>query len=124
MEAFPNLESLSDEELNQMIEDLRREENEISFERRKLQGQIDILRSGVAGSGKLDVSSLAKALTGKAPPADIPEETARELAELEEQEKEISMRRRLLHGRIDLLRTELVVRLQRQTAADAVEDGA
>ena len=124
MDAFPNLDSLSDAELKQMIEDLSREENEISFERRKLQGQIDILRSGVAGSGELDVSSLAKALTGKAPPADIPEDTARELEELERQEKEISMRRRLLHGRIDLLRTELVVRLQRQTAHGGADDGA
>ena len=32
--------------------------------------------------------------------------------ELEEQEREISYQRRLLHGKIDILRAELVARLQ------------
>jgi hypothetical protein len=33
--------------------------------------------------------------------------------DLTEEEQEISYRRRLLHGRIDMLRTELVARLQK-----------
>ncbi|BBL78893.1 hypothetical protein RxyAA322_07470 [Rubrobacter xylanophilus] len=38
------------------------------------------------------------------------EELRRELAALEAEEREVSRRRRLLHGRIDLLRAELVRR--------------
>ena len=34
-----------------------------------------------------------------------------------EEEQEVSYRRRLLHGRIDILRAELVSRLQRQVEA-------
>ena len=34
------------------------------------------------------------------------------IGELEEQEREISYQRRLLHGKIDILRAELVARLQ------------
>ena len=33
--------------------------------------------------------------------------------ELEQQEREVSYQRRLLHGKIDILRAELVARLQR-----------
>jgi len=33
--------------------------------------------------------------------------------ELEEQEREVSYQRRLLHGKIDILRAELVARLQK-----------
>ena len=33
--------------------------------------------------------------------------------DLEQQEREVSYERRLLHGKIDILRAELVVRLQR-----------
>lgn len=39
------------------------------------------------------------------------------IAKLEEEENEVSFRRRLLQGRIDILRAELVARLQRQVAA-------
>lgn len=39
-----------------------------------------------------------------------PEELRRELASLEAEERELSRRRRVLHGRIDLLRAELVRR--------------
>ena len=34
------------------------------------------------------------------------------IGELEEQEREVSYQRRLLHGKIDILRAELVARLQ------------
>ena len=36
------------------------------------------------------------------------------VAELEAEEREISRRRRLLHGKLDILRAELVLRLQRK----------
>ena len=37
--------------------------------------------------------------------------------DLETQEHEVSYQRRLLHGKIDILRAELVARLQRQVGA-------
>jgi hypothetical protein len=37
--------------------------------------------------------------------------------ELEKEEDEISFRRRMLHGRIDILRAELVARLREQVSA-------
>jgi hypothetical protein len=39
------------------------------------------------------------------------------IAELEKEEDEISFRRRVLHGRIDILRAELVARLREQVSA-------
>jgi hypothetical protein len=41
------------------------------------------------------------------------EELKKLIDELEEQEREVSYQRRLLHGKIDILRAELVARLQR-----------
>lgn len=38
------------------------------------------------------------------------------VAELEAEEREISRRRRILHGKLDILRAELVMRLQRKHA--------
>ena len=37
----------------------------------------------------------------------------KEIDQLKEQEREISYQRRILHGKIDILRAELVARLQR-----------
>ena len=45
MEPLPDLASLSDEELKELIDDLEREESDISYRRRLLQGRIDILRA-------------------------------------------------------------------------------
>ena len=42
--------------------------------------------------------------------------------DLTEEEQEISYRRRLLHGRIDMLRTELVARLQQSEGKSVLED--
>ena len=41
---------------------------------------------------------------------------------LTEEEQEISYRRRLLHGRIDMLRTELVARLQKSEGRSVLEE--
>ena len=40
------------------------------------------------------------------------DELKRLIEQLEEEEREVSYRRRLLHGKIDILRAELVARLQ------------
>jgi hypothetical protein len=51
--------------------------------------------------------------------ASLPDAELRELiAELKKEEDELSYRRRILHGKIDILRAELVARLQR-----SIEDG-
>jgi hypothetical protein len=76
--TFPDLGSLSDKELKQLIEDLTAEENEISYKRRVLHGKIDILRAELVNrlrqkreSGESlisgdDVQQLTEILAGKA----------------------------------------------------------
>ncbi len=85
-DTFPDLGSLSDEELKELIDKLTKEENEISYTRRVLHGKIDILRAelvnrlrqkreqgGTLFSGD-DVSRLTEILAGRAegPPEDEP----------------------------------------------------
>ncbi len=78
MEALPDLATLSDEDLKKLIEDLTREEQEVSYRRRLLHGKIDILRAelvarlqkteGRSVLDAVDVASLTDILTGKASP--------------------------------------------------------
>ncbi len=78
MEPLPNLTALSDAELKQLIDDLKREEDEVSYRRRILHGKIDILRAELVArlqksGGKsvleqVDVQSLTEILASKAPP--------------------------------------------------------
>jgi hypothetical protein len=78
MEPLPDLATLSDEDLKKLIDDLTREENEVSYRRRILHGKIDILRAELvarlqATEGKsvldaVDVDSLTEILAGKAAP--------------------------------------------------------
>jgi hypothetical protein len=82
MEPLPDLAALSDEELKSLIDDLQREEQEVSYRRRLLHGKIDILRAELvarlqqqegAGEGPLsevDVDKLAAILAGKAAPPE------------------------------------------------------
>lgn len=81
MEPFPDLPSLSDDDLKQLIDELTKEELEVSYRRRMLHGKIDLLRAELqarlretGGKGvldKVDVDRLAAILAGKAaPPAD------------------------------------------------------
>lgn len=81
MEAFPDLASLSDDDLKQLIDDLTQEEHEVSYRRRILHGKIDLLRAelqarlretgGKSVLEQVDVDRLAAILAGKAaPPAD------------------------------------------------------
>ena len=44
-DTFPDLGSLTDKELKDLIDNLTAEENEISYKRRVLHGKIDILRA-------------------------------------------------------------------------------
>ncbi len=87
VDTFPDLGSLSDEELKELIDRLTEEENEISYRRRVLHGKIDILRaelvnrlrqkreSGDTLISGADVEQLTEILAGKAPdppPEDRP----------------------------------------------------
>jgi hypothetical protein len=77
---FPDLASLSDGELRQLIRDLVQEEHEVSYRRRLLHGRIDILRAELVArlqktEGKsiledVDVDRLTAILTAKAPPRE------------------------------------------------------
>ena len=78
MEPLPDLASLSDEQLKQLIDELQQEEHEVSYRRRILHGQIDILRAELVvrlkSSGgrtvldEVDVARLTEILAGKASP--------------------------------------------------------
>ena len=88
-DTFPDLGSLSDEELKDLIDKLTEEENEISYKRRVLHGKIDILRAELVNrlrqkrergdslfSGD-DVAQLTEILAGKAQASeDEPEDPA------------------------------------------------
>ena len=45
MDTFPDLGSLSDEDLKDLIQQLTEDEQEVSYKRRILHGKIDILRA-------------------------------------------------------------------------------
>ncbi|HEU0303237.1 MAG TPA: hypothetical protein VFR32_01520 [Gaiellaceae bacterium] len=78
MDVFPDLATLSDDDLDRMIAELEAEENEISYKRRLLHGKLDILRAEkiarTKGKGEktladeVDVDRLSEILSGKAPP--------------------------------------------------------
>jgi hypothetical protein len=79
MDTFPDLGSLSDQELKDLIKQLTAEEQEISYKRRILHGRIDILRAELVNrlrkkheggedviSGA-DVQQLSDILAGRVP---------------------------------------------------------
>jgi hypothetical protein len=78
VEALPDLATISDEQLRELIKTLLEEEQEVSFRRRILHGKIDILRAELVArlqksGGKsvleqVDVESLTAILASKAPP--------------------------------------------------------
>jgi hypothetical protein len=45
VDVLPDLTKLADDDLDRLIEELERKESEVSYERRMLQGKIDILRA-------------------------------------------------------------------------------
>jgi hypothetical protein len=76
VEPLPDLGSLSDVELKELIDALKQKEQEVSYERRILHGKIDILKAelvarlqksgGTSVLEHVDVESLTDILTGKA----------------------------------------------------------
>jgi len=83
VDALPDLDTLSDKELRDLIHRLMEDERTVSYERRILHGKIDILRAELqsrlkqeVGEGKsplheVDVDKLAEILASKAlPPAE------------------------------------------------------
>jgi hypothetical protein len=78
VEALPDLASMSDEQLRELIRELVQEEQEVSYRRRILHGKIDILRAELvarlqSSGGKsvldeVDVETLTSILASKAPP--------------------------------------------------------
>jgi hypothetical protein len=80
VEPLPDLATLSDADLKALIDDLQREEHEVSYRRRLLHGKIDILRAELVarlqkqvGAGEsplsdVDVDKLTEILAGKAAP--------------------------------------------------------
>ena len=79
MDTFPDLGSLSDQELKDLIQQLTEEELEISYRRRILHGKIDILRAELVNRLRkkheggedvitgADVAALTDILAGRAP---------------------------------------------------------
>ena len=82
MDTFPDLGSLTDQELKDLIKELTEEERDISYKRRLLHGKIDILRAELVNrlrkkdqSGELvisgaDVQQLTDILAGRVPAAE------------------------------------------------------
>ena len=78
VEPLPDLASLSDEQLKELIGELEAKEHDVSYRRRILHGQIDILRAELVArlktsGGKtvldeVDVARLTEILAGKASP--------------------------------------------------------
>jgi hypothetical protein len=80
VEAFPDLASLTDDDLKRLIDELTTEELEVSYRRRILHGKIDLLRAelqarlrttgGKSVLDEVDVDRLAAILAGKAAPPE------------------------------------------------------
>jgi hypothetical protein len=81
MDTFPDLGSLTDEELKDLIQQLTEEELEVSYKRRILHGKIDILRAELVNRLRkkheggedvitgADVEKLTNILAGRVPAA-------------------------------------------------------
>jgi hypothetical protein len=134
VELFPDLSTLSDPDLDRMVAELERQEDAISQRRRLLHGRIDILRAERVARIKVKVEDGALPMpsqdvtlgdlerplfegTGDLPD-DAPVEPMPDLArlgdtelrvmitQLEHEEDDVSLERRVIHGRIDILRAE------------------
>jgi hypothetical protein len=136
VELLPDLATLSDDDLVSMIGSLEQEEDTISFRRRVLHGRIDILRQEHVERLRRQVESgalpdhepeqLTRPLyegSGEVPPeheleplpdlATLSDDALRAMIrELEREEDDISLRRRFLHGQIEILRATRYARLR------------
>ncbi len=142
MDTFPDLGALSDQELDDLIQQLTAEEHEVSHQRRLLHGKIDILKAELVNRLRTkreegeppiitgaDVQQLIEILSGRGESPTRPDRRAamdtfpdlgalsdHDLSDLVQQlraeEREVSYERRLLQGKIDILHAELVNRLR------------
>jgi anti-sigma-K factor RsiG len=129
VDALPDFASLSDDDLALLIRGAEEEEEAISVRRRYLHGRIDMLRHArvvrlrdQVENGTLDLPSPATLertiFEGTGDPPEEHDEALPDVAtlsadelrtlilELEREEDDISLHRRVLHGRIDILRAE------------------
>lgn len=139
-EPLPDLSTLSGEDLQARIRALEHEEDSISFRRRVLHGRIDILRADYVARLRAQMSEsgtthdiepglLERSIfegTGEVPDEHelepMPDLAALSDGELramihalEREEDDISLRRRFLHGQIDILRAARYERLRSGT---------
>jgi hypothetical protein len=140
VEAFPDLAALSDADLKLLTEEKMADEREVSRLRRELHGRIDRLRSEHTrrlkerqGEVDVDPAIVSEELLAQMPEeltveggdeplvtgddaddaAELSDDDLRERIHVRAQsEREVSYRRRILHGQIDLLRAEIVARLR------------
>jgi hypothetical protein len=74
VEPLPDFATLPDDDLRSLIRELEKEENEVSYRRRLLQGRIDILRAErtarLKGKGvsDVDVEALTDILSSRSAP--------------------------------------------------------
>ena len=130
MDPFPDLATTDDDELERLLRAAEDEADAISVRRRALHAHIDALREERVGrlraqaqAGTLEVPSpsvLERPIfegTGDLPDdhvaelaADLAslsdEELRGQILELEHEEDDISLRRRMLYGRVDILYAE------------------
>jgi hypothetical protein len=129
VDALPDLASLSDDDLALLLRQAEDEEEAISVRRRVLHGRIDVLRGARVARLRSQVddgtfdspppTALERPIfegTGEPPEeheidgSDVESLSDAELRvaiiELEREEDDISLHRRVLHGRIDILRAE------------------
>ena len=64
MDTFPDLGSLSDQELKDLIQQLTDEEQEVSYRRRILHGKIDILRAELVNRLRKKVEGGEEVISG------------------------------------------------------------
>jgi hypothetical protein len=128
VELLPDLATLTEDDLAELIASLEQEEDAISFRRRLLHGRIDILRQEHVERLRRHLAEgdvpdhapdhLVRPLydgTGEVPPdhelepmpdfATLSDDALRAMIrDLEREEDDISLRRRFLHGQIEILR--------------------
>ena len=148
METLPDLLSLSDAELSSLLSSIEDAEEAISRRRRVLHGRIDILRA--ERTERLRAHVADGTFEAKSPPTlersiyegtgDVPADAELtplpDLAQmddaalwaairlLEQEEDDISLNRRVMHGQIDIIRAERAKRARGGEHVDAGDLGS
>ena len=141
VEAFPDLAALSDADLKALTEEKMADERDVSRRRRELHGRIDLLRAEHTrrlkerqGAVEVDPGDHLRTSCSRRCPRSSPSwpttrccrpsDEADDAAELSDDElrerihartqseREVSFKRRMIHGHIDLLRAEIIARLR------------